>query len=665
MNTKTIDTMCMGCFEQLESSDGVCPVCGYNEAAQVFHPHQLRPRTILYGKYLLGKVLGEGGFGITYIGWDLNLDVKVAIKEYYPSGFVLRETTSTNTVQAFTGSQGDFFTKGRERFVDEAKRLAKFRSMPGIVMVNDFFIENGTAYIAMEFVEGQTLKSKLAQTGGKLPAEQVFDMLRPVMTSLAKIHDSGMIHRDISPDNIMIDVEGNVKLLDFGAAREFAKSGGSSMSIMLKPGFAPEEQYRSRGVQGAWTDIYALCATIYRAITGVLPDEALERMQEDTLQPPRVLGAQMTQEQENAILKGLAVHQKDRFQTVMELYKELYGEQQETQYQTEPVSQSTTIDGIDADAQPKPELDPDLTHSGLSVDSDIQPPKDKKTNPIISWFVKNRVMAAIGSVVAVLLIFAVYQMLPRSNDRTDTDENASVTESRDTEDGDNSSTEAIDSASSADHSTTDNNTTDNNAQTILPPSNLTIGQRDVAFGDYTWRVLDIQDGKALLLSEKIIEKRAYINEAVDITWEESNLRKYLNGSFLESFTQEEQDAIIEVTNINDYNPFYGTDSGGATDDKIFLLSIEEVINYFGDSGELDTLDPDTEDPFSLALFLSDQYSEARKAKYEDNWSWWWLRSPGKGGSLVACVFGSGDLLLSGQNSMFATGGVRPALWVSQ
>ncbi|MDR0964526.1 MAG: serine/threonine protein kinase, partial [Clostridium sp.] len=184
LKTETLDITCMGCFEQLESSDGVCPVCGYNEAEQVILPHQLRPRTILYGKYLLGKVLGEGGFGITYIGWDLNLDVKVAIKEYYPAGFVTRETASTNTVQAYTGSQGDFFTKGRERFVDEAKRLAKFRTMPGIVTVNDFFIENGTAYIAMEFVEGQTLKSKLAQMGGKLPAEQVFDMLRPVMTSL-------------------------------------------------------------------------------------------------------------------------------------------------------------------------------------------------------------------------------------------------------------------------------------------------------------------------------------------------------------------------------------------------------------------------------------------------------------------------------------------------
>jgi serine/threonine protein kinase len=325
MNIKTVDTLCMGCFTELEAGGGVCPVCGYDNAEQVTPLHQLPPRTILNGKYLLGRVLGEGGFGITYIGWDLNLDIKVAIKEYYPLGFVTRESTYTHTVQPLTGSQGEFFAKGRERFVDEAKRLAKFRSLPGIVTANDFFIENGTAYISMEYIEGQTLKSYLSQMGGKLPAAQVFDMMRPVLTSLGEVHKTGMIHRDISPDNIMISREGFVKLLDFGAAREFTDSGNKSLSILLKPGFAPEEQYRSRGKQGPWTDIYALCATMYRAITGVTPDESSERMHVDEVKLPSALGVIINPAQERALMKGMAVLQQNRWQNIGELSAAMYG----------------------------------------------------------------------------------------------------------------------------------------------------------------------------------------------------------------------------------------------------------------------------------------------------------------------------------------------------
>jgi hypothetical protein len=317
----------MSCFTQLEDGARFCHVCGYDNAAQETPPHQLPPHTILNGKYLVGRVLGEGGFGITYIGYDLNLDIKVAIKEYYPTGFVTRENTAMHTVQPFTGSQGDFFAKGRERFVDEAKRLAKFRSLPGIVTANDFFIENGTAYIAMEYIEGQTLKSFLAQNGGKLPAAQVFDMMRPVMTSLGEVHNSGIIHRDISPDNIMVSREGYLKLLDFGAAREFIDSGNKSLSILLKPGFAPEEQYRSKGIQGPWTDVYALSATIYRAITGVTPDESAERMRVDEVKPPSALGIIINPAQEAALMKGMAVLQENRWQSVGELYAALYGAQ--------------------------------------------------------------------------------------------------------------------------------------------------------------------------------------------------------------------------------------------------------------------------------------------------------------------------------------------------
>lgn len=323
LNTSSVDTLCMGCFGTLDSPGGICPACGYDETSQAVL-HQLRPRTILNGKYLLGRVLGEGGFGITYIGWDLNLHIKVAIKEYYPTGFVSRETTMSTTVTPFIGSQGDYFLKGRERFINEARALAKFFSLPGIVLVKDYFQENGTAYIVMAYIEGQTLKSYLEEMGGRLPAAQVFDMMKPVMTSLAEVHKSGLIHRDISPDNIMISKEG-LKLLDFGAAREFEDSGNKSLSVMLKPGFAPEEQYRTKGVQGPWTDIYALCATMYKCITGVTPDEALDRIRTDEVTLPSALGVDIDPAREAALMKGMAVLQENRWQSVSELSDALHG----------------------------------------------------------------------------------------------------------------------------------------------------------------------------------------------------------------------------------------------------------------------------------------------------------------------------------------------------
>jgi len=317
----------MGCFTQHDTPVGICPACGYNEAAAELSPHQLRPRTILSGKYLVGKMFGQGGFGITYAGWDMNLNIKVAIKEFYPTGFVTRETTSTNTVQPFTGSQGDFFRTGREKFMGEAQTLAKFRNLPGIVAVNDFFLENSTAYIVMEFIEGQTMKEYLAQMGGRLPADQVFLMMKPVMDSLGEVHAEGIIHRDISPDNIMISKKGNMKLLDFGAAREFADSGNKSMSILLKPGYAPEEQYRSKGLQGPWTDIYALCASMYKCMTGVTPEDSNERVRADDVKPPSALGIAINPVHEAALMKGMAVLTEHRFQNIETLRNAINNEQ--------------------------------------------------------------------------------------------------------------------------------------------------------------------------------------------------------------------------------------------------------------------------------------------------------------------------------------------------
>jgi len=321
------DLICINCMRE-RPDDGVCPYCGFDEAQYEPSPHHLQPRSILGGKCLVGRVLGEGGFGITYMGWDLNLDLKLAIKEYFPTGFVTRTNTATSTVMPYRGEKTEFFTTGRSRFINEAKTLAKYYSLPGIVYVRDFFLENGTAYIVMEFVEGETLKQRLARVGGRISASEVLDLMRPLLRSLAEMHASGLIHRDISPDNIMITPENNVKLIDFGAARDYLDSGNRSLSVMLKPGFAPEEQYFARGEQGPWTDIYSLCATIYRAMTGVTPPESVERLRNDELKAPSMLGAHISPAQEAALLRGLAVSHEERWQTVPELYAMLYAGEQ-------------------------------------------------------------------------------------------------------------------------------------------------------------------------------------------------------------------------------------------------------------------------------------------------------------------------------------------------
>ena len=371
--------ICLGCMKE-KQQPGPCPYCGFDENTYEPSTHHLLPGTILSGKYLVGRVLGEGGFGITYVGWDLNLEMKVAIKEYYPNGMVTRDHGRTNMLTMFTGQRTEFFQKGLNQFVDEARRLAKLWGLPGIVFVKDYFQENKTAYIVMEFAEGETLKSLLKrQPGQRLPVEEVCRMMRPVMKSLEKVHQLGLIHRDISPDNLMIGPDGLVRLIDFGATRDYVADGERSLSVMLKPGYAPEEQYRSRGKQGPWTDIYGLCATIYRAITGEVPLESLDRMAEDTLKPPSQLGVAISPAKEAALMKGLAIYQKDRYATVEALEEAFYAEDMEiaevaaqgdaarqTAVQDDAFRQETADTGrktTSKEAAPAPEITPE-TNAG-------------------------------------------------------------------------------------------------------------------------------------------------------------------------------------------------------------------------------------------------------------------------------------------------------------
>ena len=312
---------CMQCMKPLPMS-GVCPDCG-GVPAQVNEPHQLIPGTILNGRYLVGNVLGQGGFGITYIGRDTVLDERVAIKEYYLAMYANRNTGASNEVTASGERSKAAFEKGKSRFLTEARVLAKYRKEPGVVDVMNYFEANGTAYIVMDFLDGQTLLKAL--TNGPLPVEWVFAAFAPVMDALEKMHADGVVHRDVSPDNVMLLKDGSLQLMDFGAARAIDYNAPRNVSVMLKVGYTPEEQYRGDGDQGPWTDIYALSATLYKCITGITPDGSLQRVKEDTMNWPSDMGIPIPPSYEAVLKKGLAPHAEDRYQSIAEMRKALEG----------------------------------------------------------------------------------------------------------------------------------------------------------------------------------------------------------------------------------------------------------------------------------------------------------------------------------------------------
>ncbi|MBR5292882.1 MAG: serine/threonine protein kinase [Clostridia bacterium] len=311
---------CPYCMNVVES-DAPCKNCGLTAGNYTPAPHHLPPGTILRDRYLIGRVLGEGGFGITYIGCDLQLELKVAIKEYFPTDKANRISSSSLSVANYSGSIGQRYEEGKARFLQEARTMAKMDKQPVIVSAKDFFEANNTAYIVMEYVEGTTLKDIVAQRGGRIPADELFRMMEPLFSALKDMHALGLIHRDISPENLMLE-RGAIRLLDFGCARESA-DGNATMTIALKHGYAPIEQYQNKG-QGSWTDVYALSATMYYCLTGKKPPQSMDRLCEDELILPLKLGVNMSENQEKALLYGMGVRPRRRYRTVEELYAALY-----------------------------------------------------------------------------------------------------------------------------------------------------------------------------------------------------------------------------------------------------------------------------------------------------------------------------------------------------
>ena len=273
--------------------------------------------TLLRGRYQIMDVLGQGGFGITYGGYDTVLNMNVAIKEYYPREIAGRFATQSPQVFVEPGNEA-LMEHGKKQFLEEARALARFIKEPNIVTVHDFFEENGTAYIIMEYIEGQSL-SDLLGSHGIYSFEEAWQFLRPVALVLKKLHAVNIIHRDISPINILMDSDGLVKLIDFGAARAYDTS--RSVSVIVKPGYAPLEQYQSRGKQGPWSDVYSLTATLYRLITGKIPDNALDRSFDDQVKPASDYNPDITKEQDNVVAKGLALSVQERFRNMDELVR--------------------------------------------------------------------------------------------------------------------------------------------------------------------------------------------------------------------------------------------------------------------------------------------------------------------------------------------------------
>lgn len=325
--------ICFGCFEQYDDSFDICPHCGYAEGTEPELATYMRPGAILNERYVIGRALGHGGFSVTYLAWDALLLHKVAIKEYLPSEYATRRPGESR-LTIFSGKEGEYFQFGKEKFLDEAKRLSAFQNEDGIVHVYDCFSANETAYLVMEYLDGITLseylkKETAVSPQGRIAPEKAISMLTPVMLSLQRVHDSGMIHRDIAPDNIMLLKDGGVRLIDFGAARHAVHDCGKSMTVIIKDGYSPEEQYNSHSVQGPAADVYALSATLYQMITGITPPGAIERGEylqkhkRDMLPPPSKFNKAVTKTQDTAILNGMALHTQDRTQSVAELYEEL------------------------------------------------------------------------------------------------------------------------------------------------------------------------------------------------------------------------------------------------------------------------------------------------------------------------------------------------------
>lgn len=312
---------CYHCMKEYQEEGNFCPFCGYDRHAKAHDLYYMTPGTTLSdGRYMIGESVNAGGFGIVYKAWDNTLSKLVAIKEYYPGSIVTR-TPGTMEVRSYSEKNIGEFERGKARFLNEARKMARFNSHPNIVDVYDFFEEKNTAYMVMEFMDGMTYKEYIVKQGGKVSQALAVGVAQAVLDALREVHKEKIIHRDINPNNIFICSSGVVKLFDFGAARFEA----TEMSTVLTPHYAPPEQYSTSGQQGPQTDIYAVGATTYFALTGIKPEESTDRVQKDHVVPPHKADPQISRSLSNAVMRAMALKLELRFQNADQFLAALAG----------------------------------------------------------------------------------------------------------------------------------------------------------------------------------------------------------------------------------------------------------------------------------------------------------------------------------------------------
>ena len=636
---------CFGCMEEIQGYP--CPHCGFDPRSVKGIEYALPMGTILAGNYLVGRVLGQGGFGITYVGWDIALERKVAIKEYYPSGQVSRNPGSRGLTWYTSVQSQQAKQNGTQMFLKEARKMSKVDDIPNVVRVRDLFQENETAYIVMDFVEGETLKARLEKTG-PLPWEQAKGIFLPAIQAMEQVHQAGLVHRDISPDNLMLTPDGKVKILDLGAAKDLSVNNGASSMQVAKGGFSPFEQYTQRGSSGPWTDVYAMAATVYYTLTGKLPPVATDRVVEDTIswEEPglKALSAQALE----ALQKAMVISAKNRMQSMEELEKGLYS----TTVKPEPAPAPQPMQETRPEPQPAPGTRPAPEETKPELKPTPEPAPQAK--PEAGKKSGKKLWIATAAVIAVVLCGALVWANAAKPVNDDKQAQVLTNETKYSE----PTTAATTTATAAPTA----------AMPVSIPFSAEIGST-VEFGHYEqngnsadgpepieWYVLskDENANTLLLLSVYGLDNVQYHKENKDITWAECDLREWLNsesGFWGTAFSGEEKERIESTLCKTPAMDFPGCQTVGGDDtvDKIFLLSLDEFWdNGIGDNDDWRNVSPT---PYALS-----------QGAWTDEWGYylWWLRTPG-GEQNVVCDGRTGGARSS---SLVNTSQLlRPALWV--
>ena len=658
--------------------------------------HCLRKGTRLIGHYTIEGVLGQGGFGITYLGIDELHEKKVAIKEFFPQGIVTRNIEYQDTVTVTFVGEKDNYEKGKERFLKEARTMAKFSKDEGIVKALDFFEINNTAYIVMEYLEGITLKQYLRENQ-RIAPEDLIELLVPLIESLDEIHSQGMIHRDISPDNIMVLPDGRIKLMDFGAARDYTEFGEKSLSIVLKPGYAPPEQYQTHGIQGPWTDIYALCATMYKCITGENPPDAIERVMDDSLKKISEFGIVIPPQEEAAIIKGMSVSAKDRYQDIRDFCEDLYGAYKETPASENKESEikpdlikENVEDKVNTSAEGTPESESLASEEDVESEKEsakenretvsqkkidrkslkqcenkeetsVQNVKSEPDNKKQSQPKKFSGKAVLAVILCILLVGGGVKLYSDKREQQYTFHNPKIEDDSSTESGKKVTWDCLWFGS---YPQTQIREKDGAIYTILKNEKDWDSNNDIVvngikyhkkeenyfrYEPIKWRILQRDNTTAFLLSDIILDIQPYHKETEKIFWGESHIRNWLNKNFMEAaFISQEQQMIEAMKRLNVADNTYGMPEN-YTMDKIFLLSEEEIsetsnAQRYG---------------FSKSASSYDKARKSESSQYAKDTSWWWIQAVDMENGVR--VGADGWISKNGYYILKYNAGIRPAL----